>query len=285
MPMLNHMSLDGRNAVLYGVGDSLGGAVARAMADAGATVYLTARRLENAQRIANDIRAAGLRAEAEEVDALDERAVNRHVERLVDEAGTLDISFNLIGLDDVQGTALVDMSPDDFVRPVHKAMLTQFLTATAAGRIMSRQRSGVVLSLTATPGGIGYAMVGGFGPACCAIEAFSRNLATELGPHGVRVVNIRSAGSLDSRPFREAAAHGGEEVTQFFKRVTTDTMLKELPAMTDIANAAVFLASDLASKITGVTLDVTAGTTSSLNYEVPTIAFPPTEFQRDGTLR
>jgi 3-oxoacyl-[acyl-carrier protein] reductase len=50
-------------------------------------------------------------------------------------------------------------------------------------------------------------------------------------------------------------------------------MLKELPLMKDIANAAVFLASDLAGKITGVTLDVTAGTTSALNYKVPTIAF------------
>jgi len=73
---------------------------------------------------------------------------------------------------------------------------------------MAKQKSGVILSLTATPGGIGYPMVGGFGPACCAIEAFSRNLASELGPHGVRVVNLRSAGSHDSRPFREALEKG-----------------------------------------------------------------------------
>jgi NAD(P)-dependent dehydrogenase (short-subunit alcohol dehydrogenase family) len=159
------------------------------------------------------------------------------------------------------------------IRHVDAAMLTHFLTATAAGRIMSRQRSGVVLTLTATPGGIGYPMVGGFGPACCAIEAFSRNLAAELGPHGVRVVNIRSAGSPDSQPFREAAAQGGEEVKEFFARLKNDTMLKEMPLMKDIANAAVFLASDLAGKITGVTLDVTAGTTGALNYKMPTIAF------------
>ena len=188
-------------------------------------------------------------------------------------AGTLDVSFNLINLGDRQGTALVAMAAEDFVRPVRTAMLTQFLTATAAGRIMSRQRSGVVLTLTATPGGIGYPMVGGFGPACCAIEAFSRNLAAELGPHGVRAVNIRSAGSPDSRPFREAAAQGGEDVKAFFARLRNDTMLKELPAMKDIANAAVFLASDLAGTITGVTLDITVGTTSALNYKEPVIAF------------
>ena len=138
---------------------------------------------------------------------------------------------------------------------------------------MSRQRSGVILSLTATPGGIGYPMVGGFGPACCAIESFSRNLAAELGPSGVRVVNIRSAGSPDSRPFREAAAQGGEEVKEFFAQLKNDTMLEEMPLMQDIANAAVFLGSDRAAKITGVTLDITAGTTSALNYKMPTIAF------------
>ena len=267
------MILKNKNAVLYGVSESLSGAVAQALAEAGAKVFLTARRLENARKVADQIRAAGGQAEADEVDALDERAVNHHADQMMKLCGTLDLSFNLINLGARQGTPLVDMSVDDFVRPVRTAMLTQFLTATTAGRIMSRQRSGVVLSVTATPGGIGYPMVGGFGPACCAIEAFSRNLAAELGSHGVRVVNIRSAGSPDSRPFREAAAQDGEEGKEFFARLKNDTMLKELPMMKDIANAAVFLASDLAGKITGVTLDVTAGTTSALNYKVPTIAF------------
>jgi enoyl-[acyl-carrier-protein] reductase (NADH) len=128
------------------------------------------------------------------------------------------------------------------------------------------QKSGVILSLTATPGGIGYALVGGFGPACSAIEAFSRDFAAELGPRGVRVVNLRSAGSPDSRPFREALDQGGEEMKDFMAKLRADTMLKKMPMMKDIANAAVFLASDLADKITGVTLDVTAGTTSALNY-------------------
>ena len=59
----------------------------------------------------------------------------------------------------------------------------------------------------------------------------------------------------------------------FFDKIRADTMLKRLPLMQDIANAAVFLASDLADKITGVTLDITAGTTSALNYKVPSIAF------------
>ena len=138
---------------------------------------------------------------------------------------------------------------------------------------MTKQKSGVILSLTATPGGIGYPLVGGFGPACCAIEAFSRNLASELGTARVRVVNPRSAGSPDSRPFRDALEQGGEKAKEFLAKIEQDTMLKKMPVMSDIANAAVFLASDLAGKITGVTLDVTAGTTSALNYKASPIAF------------
>jgi 3-oxoacyl-[acyl-carrier protein] reductase len=262
-----------KNAVLYGVCDSMAGAVAEAFGAAGARVFLTARHVEKAQRVADRIRSAGGRAEVAQVDALDERAVTTHADQVVKAADTLDISFNLINIGDVQGTPLIDMAAEDFVRPVRTAMHTQFLTATAAGRIMARQGSGVVLTLTATPGGIGYPLTGGFAPACAAIETFATNLAAELGPRGVRVVNIRSAGSLDSRPFRDAAEQGGDDVQEFFARMTNDTMLKALPAMHDIANAAVFLASDLAGKITGVTLDITAGSTSALNYKMPKIVF------------
>lgn len=183
------------------------------------------------------------------------------------------MSFNAIGLEDRQGDPLTEMTLEDFVRPVRIAMTTQFITATSAGRIMKQQRSGVILSLTATPGGIGYPNVGGFGPACCSIEGFSRNLASELGPSGVRVVNIRSAGSPDSRVFREAIEQGGERAAAFMQKIKDDTMLKDLPSMADVANLAVFLASDMAARITGVTMDVTCGTTAALNYKEPSIAF------------
>lgn len=267
------MNLQNKNAVIYGAGESLGGAVARALAAAGARVFLTARDPLKAKAVAASIHAAGGRAEAAAVDALDEDAVNRHTAGVVEKAGTLDLSFNLINMRDVQDIPLIEMTCADFVQPVNVAMRTQFITATAAGRIMSRQGSGVILTLTATPGGIGYPHVGGFGPACCAIEGFSKNLAAELGVRGVRVVNIRSAGSPDSRPFRDALAQGGPEVAGFLEKLKDDTMLKALPLMDDIANTAVFLASPLAGKITGVTIDVTAGTTSALNYKVTPIPF------------
>jgi len=155
---------------------------------------------------------------------------------------------------------------EDFVRPVSIAMRSQFLTASAAAKIMIKQRSGVILSLTATPGGIGYPFTAGFAPACSAIEAFSRNLASELGPHGVRVVNIRSGGSPDSQVFKQAIDQNPKEMEVILRGMENDTMVKKLPLMDEVANTAVFLASNLTRSITGVTVDITGGTTAALNY-------------------
>lgn len=267
------MLLKNKNAVIYGAGGSMGGAVARAFAREGAKVFVTGRSIAALDKVVADIVASGGRAVAATVNAMDQKEVKEHLDKVLQEAGQVHISFNAIGLEDKQGIALVDMSPDDFIRPVNIAMQTQFITNTAAARAMMAQGSGVILTLTATPGGIGYAMVGGFGPACAAMESLSRDLASEVGVHGIRVVNIRSGGSPDSRPFMEAIANDPEKANVFLTKMKADTMLKDLPRMADIANIAVFLASDMAAKITGVTIDATVGTTAALNYKMTEIAF------------
>lgn len=263
--------LQNKNAVLYGAGGSLGGAVAKALASAGARVFLTGRNLSVVQKVADEILASGGRADVDQVDALDETAINRHIDAVMRKVGTVDISFNAIGVEVVQNIPLVTMAMEDFLRPIRIAMQTQFLTTTAAGKVMMKQRSGVILSLSATPGGIGYPFTGGFAPACCAIESLSRNLASELGVYGIRVVNIRSGGSPDSQVFKEAIEKDPKGMEPVIRKMEEDTMLKKLPLMADIANVALFLSSDMASKITGVTIDVTAGTTAGLNYRVAPI--------------
>jgi len=258
--------LQNKNAIIYGASGSLGGAVAKAFAAAGATVFLSGRNLASVQKLADEITASGSKAFAEQVDAMDETAVNNYVNKVVKQAGHIDISFNLIDLQVVQGMPLIDMNVADFTRPVNIAMNSHFITDTAAARVMIKQGSGVILSLTATPGGIGYAFTAGFAPACAAMESFSRNLAGEVGLHGVRVVNLRSGGSPDSRVFADAIVTNPGAMAVVLERMKADTMLKKLPAMADVANTAVFLASDLAVAITGVTIDVTCGTTAGLNY-------------------
>ena len=262
------MLLKNKNAIIYGGGGSIGGAIAKAFAAAGAKVFLTGRNIFSVQKVADEILASGGSVEVSIVDALNEKAVTGHIDSLKQKGDSVDISFNAIGYKVVQNIPLLNIPVEDFVHPVTTAMQTHFLTATAAARVMMKQGSGVILSLTATPGGVGYPYTGGFAPACCAIECFSRNLASELGIYGVRVVNIRSGGSPDSKVFKDAIDSNPEEMEPILQRMKDDTMLKELPLMADIANVAVFLSSDMAAKITGVTVDITCGTTAALNYRV-----------------
>ncbi|QEM08153.1 SDR family oxidoreductase [Mucilaginibacter rubeus] len=262
------MTLQNKNAVIYGAGGSLGGAVAKALAGAGARVFLTGPNPRSIKKISDEIIASGGLAEIAIVDAFDEKAIDRHLQQVVSSAGTIDISFNAVGVDVVQNVPLTEISAEDFVKPITLTMQTRFMTAIAAGKMMMKQKSGVILSLTATPGGIGYPHTGGFGPACSGVESFSRTLASELGAYGIRVVNIRSGGSPDSRVFKTAIDTMPDVMDPILKKMEADTMLKKLPLMADIANTAVFLASDLAGQITGVTIDVTGGTTAALNYRV-----------------
>ena len=262
------MLLANKNAVIYGGGGSLGSAVAQALASEGARVFVVGRHLDAVERTAKDIASAGGEAEADQVDALDETQVGDHLKRVVSRYGSVDISFCAIDIKPVQGMPLIDMKTEDFVRPVTLAMQSMFITATAAARIMQQQKSGVILSLTATSSGVSYPYTGGFAPAGASIELVSKNLAAELGVYGIRVVNIRSAGSPDSRVFQDVIKSNPQLMENVLQGMEDDTMLKRLPLMKDIAQVAVFLCSDLARQITGVTIDVTAGSASGLNYRV-----------------
>lgn len=267
------MILQNKNAIIYGAGGSLGGAVARAFAAAGAKVFLTGHRLDSVRVVADEIVGLGGKAEVEVVDGYDEAGVTGHLEKVRRAAGKVDISFNAVDIPVIQNKPLTEISLDEYVRPVTLTMQTRFLTAKAAARVMQQQGSGVILFLTATPAGIGYPYTGGFSAACAAVENLSRSLAAEMGIYGVRVVTIRSGGSPDSAVFREAAEKFPVEMEVNLQSMKEDTMLRKLPPMADIANAAVFLASEMAASITGVTVDVTAGTTAALNYRARKATF------------
>src|SRR4051812_47230338 len=121
------MLLEGKVAVVYGAG-SIGGAVAKTFGSEGARVFVGDRTGEKAEALAAEIGAAGGVARGLEVDALDEGSVQRFAEAVLDEAGRLDVSFNLISVGDVQGTPLAEMEWDDFVAPIANAVRSNFLT-------------------------------------------------------------------------------------------------------------------------------------------------------------
>ncbi len=156
--------LHNKNAVIYGAGGSLGSTIAKALARHGANIFLAGRHLPALETVRDEIVGSGGRAEACVVDALNEDEVGAFAGSVARKGGTLDLSYCAIDFQVVQNVPLVQMGVEDFVRPVAIAMRSHFLTATAAGKIMMEQRSGVILSVTATPGGIGYPYTAGFAP-------------------------------------------------------------------------------------------------------------------------
>jgi 3-oxoacyl-[acyl-carrier protein] reductase len=176
------MLLQDKTAVIYGAGGAIGGAVARAFGAEGARVFLSGRTLGPVQAVAQEIAAAGGTAEAAQVDALDEEAVDRHTDQVAERAGGIDVCFNAIGVHAVQGTPLTDLPLSDFAFPISTWTSTQFLTARAAARHMVTKRKGVILTITSSPARLALPMTGGFGVACAAIEGLTRTLAAELGP-------------------------------------------------------------------------------------------------------
>ncbi len=245
------MLLDGKNAVIYGAGGPVGGAVARAFAREGAQVHLAGRTRDSLDAVAKEIRSAGGAAKTQQVDALDERAVDEHADAVAAQAGSLDISVNLISHGDVQGTPLAEMTPADFERPVVTAVRTMFLTSRAAARHMIRQRSGVILMF----GGYGDPVprVGGLQVAFGALESLRRALACELGPDGIRVVTLQTGGIPETLP---EDFDGRQAITD---AITGKTMLGRAATLADVGNAAVFAASDHARTITGAAINITCG--------------------------
>jgi 3-oxoacyl-[acyl-carrier protein] reductase len=252
--------LENKQAVVYGAG-AIGGAVARAFAREGANVFLAARTPTNVEPVVEAISAAGGTAEGAQVDACDERAVEKHIGDVAETAGGIDVVFNAIGMDDIQGTLLLDMPLEDFAQPVIKATRSQFLTARAAARQMVHQGSGVILSITVAPSPEPYH--GGFGVACAAVEGLWRSLAAEVGSHGVRLVILRSAGSPDApgveETFMRHAEATGVSPGDFLAEAGTGTLLRRLPTLAEVADAATILASDRASAMTGAFANVTCG--------------------------
>ena len=121
------MLLQNKNAVIYGAAGSLGRTIAKAFAAEGAKVFLSGHHVASVQELADEIVAANGQAEAAEVDALDLAAVNHYVKTVADQAGSIDISFNAINIQDKQNIYLTEISLEDFLRPISISMKTQFI--------------------------------------------------------------------------------------------------------------------------------------------------------------
>ena len=259
--------LSGKTAVIHGGGGAIGGAAALAFAREGARVFLAGRSLARLREVAEQILAIGGAVDVDVVDALEPAAVDAHAESVAARTGRIDVVLNAIGLTHVQGKTFAEQTLDEFAAPVIGYTRAHFIIAQAASRFMIRQGSGVILALS-TPGSVlpGPGFMG-YGVACAALEAMTRHLAGELGAHGIRAVCLRSdaipealARSHSREVFAEVAAkHGLTPEAMLAAHAERETLLRRLPTLEQVAQAAAFFASERAAATTGAIVNLTCG--------------------------
>jgi 3-oxoacyl-[acyl-carrier protein] reductase len=246
--------LEDKNAVIYGAGGSIGGAVARAFAREGARVFLAGRTQAPLDAVADDIRAGAGAAETALVDALDPAAVGAHADAVVARAGSIDISFSAITHPSVHGTPLAEMAVEDVCDEVLTAIRATLVTASAAARHMQRQGSGVILAFGGDGPPLRDYFIGGTQIAFGAVEVIRRQLATELGAHGIRVVTLRTGGIPESLP--SDLVGSADEIRE---AIVADTLLGRAATLQDVGHVAAFIASDRARCMTAATANVSCG--------------------------
>ena len=259
------MMLKDKVAVIYGAGGEIGGAVARTFASEGANVFLTGRNLAPVEVVAKDIVATGGSAEAAEVDALDEQAVDEHLRSVIGTAGRLDISFNALGIPstNVLYIPLTELDVEHFSLPITTLVTPYFLTARLAARHMIPNGSGVIMTVTTLHSRTGFPLAGGYGPAQAAKEALTRELSTELAPHGIRVVGLRPHAMPETRAIKDGyevrAKASAMTWEQFQEALASRTHTQRLMTLAETANVAAFMASDMASGMTGTNVNLSMG--------------------------
>jgi NAD(P)-dependent dehydrogenase (short-subunit alcohol dehydrogenase family) len=260
------MLLQNKNAVIYGGGGAIGGAVARVFAREGARIFLAGRTQSRLDAVAADITAAGGTVETATLDVFDQRAVETHAAQVA-EGGGIDIALNATSVMHDQGTTLADLSLEDFMQPIDGFLKSLFITSKAVAPHMGGSRAGVILTLSEPGARLAVAGILGHAASSAGKEAFSRVLAAELGPRNIRVICIRphaiadgpAAGSYTKELFQPMAATAGLPVREWMAGLAAGTMLKRLPSLEEVAETAAFLASDHARGMTATIVNVTGG--------------------------
>jgi 3-oxoacyl-[acyl-carrier protein] reductase len=245
------MLLENKVAVIYGAGGPIGGAVARAFAREGARVFLAGRTKAKLDTVADDIRSKGGLADNAVVDALDQTSVGQYVDAVVEQAGSIDISLNVISYRDVQ-EPLLEIALDNFLQPISTATRAQFLTTRAAARHMVKRGAGVILYF----GGGGPQTLpglGGFKVALDAVESLRRQWACELGRHGIRVVTLKTGG------VPESISDSFAEKDTIAASIEQQTLLGRAATLADVGNVAAFVASDQARTMTATEVNISCG--------------------------
>lgn len=248
--------LNGKVALLTGATSGIGAMAARALSAEGAAVVLAGRRLEEGERVAEEIRSRGGEARFIQTDVTVEAQVARLVEETLQAHNRLDIAFNNAGGNQSFGP-LETISAESFAKDLTVNLSSVFYSIKHEIPAMRHTGGGCIINTASTAGVKGVESIAGYVAAKHGVIGLTRTAALELARHHIRV-NALVLGPTASESWRARidAAPGAME------RVTASVPLGRVASMDEIASMIVFLASDSASFITGAALPIDGGVTA-----------------------
>lgn len=241
--------LSNQIAVVTGAGRGIGRAIALKFAAEGADIVCVSRTLENAEKVAGEVRATGRKAWAHSVDVANSAAVAEAAEKILAEAGKLDILVNNAGV--TRDGLLMRMSDEDWDEVLNTNLKGAFSFTKAFARAFLKQRSGRIINISSVIGLMGNPGQANYAASKAGLLGFTMSCAREMGSRGI-TVNAIAPGFIET------------DMTKVLNEQLKTDLLKHIPLGSfgqpdDIANAAVFLASFGARYITGQVLTVDGG--------------------------
>ncbi len=255
------MKLKDQVAIVTGGAKGMGKAVSLALANEGADVVVTARRLPPLEELAEEIRSIGRRSLAISSDITKWNEVSAMVEKTIDRFGKVDILVNVAGVTGPLQTPTWEVKEEDWDHTLAVNLKGTFLCSKAVLKDMIRRRSGNIVNFAGTSGTRGYPYRSPYSCSKWAVIGFTRTLALEVGPYNIRV-NAVSPGATEggrmTRIMEYKAKLWGKNSDEVRQQYCNDTALKRFLQPQEIAAAVLFLVTD-GTGITGQAISVDAG--------------------------
>jgi NAD(P)-dependent dehydrogenase (short-subunit alcohol dehydrogenase family) len=255
------MLLDGKVAIVSGVGPGMGRDIALLFAEHGADLVLGARTLASCETVAEEVRAIGRRAEVVPLDITDPARCQAAVSAAVEAFGGIDILVNN-AFHDGNHKTFERSSLDEWKATMDVNLWGTLQMTEAVVPAMIERRGGHVVMINSMSTHRIQPRYGAYATSKGALETATKALALELGVHGIRVNSVFPGyiwGDKVAQYFAHLAEKEGITADEHYRRVADETALKYLPHSREIAGSVLFFASDLSAPVTGQGLDVNAG--------------------------
>ncbi|OGO17596.1 MAG: hypothetical protein A2Z02_04575 [Chloroflexi bacterium RBG_16_48_7] len=252
------MRLKDKVAIVTGSSTGIGKAIAVAFAHEGANVVLAGRSLSKMEEVVNEIKASGETAIAIKTDITEEKQIKELVNQAIARFKQVDILVNNSASTSDRELSVAEMDLDMWNMTIRVNLTGTMLCCREVLKSMLPRKSGNIINISSIAGTMGHAKRSAYGSSKWAIIGFTETLSEEVGPDSIRVNCISPAGTLTDR-FKEVTEGRGMTVEERIKQTAFQYSLRRMANTSEVAAAAVFLASDESSAITGQNLLVTCG--------------------------